>query len=290
MQFKILIIIVTYNAVKWMDKCFSGFKDMPSAWEVVAIDNNSTDGTIEKIKEKFRFVRILDMKMNLGFGRANNEGLKIALNEKFDYVFLLNQDAWISVEDIQKLAELQSKNPEYYIVSPMHFNGSGTNFDFNFYNYVNKNRSTLFFDLSRNSYNDLYEVKGINAAAWLLSRNCLGKIGGFSPSFFHYGEDDNYIDRVLFHKGKIAVSPLSVVYHDREQFAIKNKKTVFLSKARIRKCVYDMSRPEKKTKFDIIFKYIFACLLSLSFKELMNLGKIIKNKEKSRLIGKTFLE
>ena len=49
--------------------------------------------------------------MNLGFGRANNEGLKIALNEKFDYVFLLNQDAWISVEDIQKLAELQSKNP-----------------------------------------------------------------------------------------------------------------------------------------------------------------------------------
>ena len=62
MQFKILIIIVTYNAVKWMDKCFSGFKDMPSAWEVVAIDNNSTDRTIEKIKEKFRFVRILDRK------------------------------------------------------------------------------------------------------------------------------------------------------------------------------------------------------------------------------------
>lgn len=288
MQFKILIIIVTYNASKWLDKCLIGFKDMPSNWEVIAIDNNSSDGTVEKIKEKFSFVRVLDMKENLGFGRANNIGLKIALEENFDYVFLLNQDAWISVEDIRKLAELQNENPQYYIVSPLHFNGSGTNFDYNFYNYMNKNRSTIIFDLSRNSYEDLYEVKGINAAAWLLSRDCLLKIGGFSPSFFHYGEDDNYIDRVLYHKGKIAVSPKAVVYHDREERA--KKKGKFINKGKVKKIVYDISRPEKKTKIDSVFKYIIACISSLSFKELMDLGKIIKNKERSRHIGKTFLE
>ena len=64
----------------------------------------------------------------------------------------------------------------------MHFNGSGTNFDFNFIIMLTRTVQ-LSFDLSRNSYNDLYEVKGINAAAWLLSRNCLEKIGGFSLHF-----------------------------------------------------------------------------------------------------------
>jgi GT2 family glycosyltransferase len=57
----------------------------------------------------------------------------------------------------------------------------------------------------------------VNAAAWMMTRECVEKVGGFSPSFFHYGEDDNYTQRLQFHKLKLGVLPTSRIYHDREQ-------------------------------------------------------------------------
>ena len=283
-QFKILIIIVTYNAVKWIDKCLSGFADIPEGWQVLVVDNNSKDETVDIIKKKYPFVRLIVKKENLGFGRANNIGMEIALKENFDFAFLLNQDAYILADGIQKLAELQADNGQYYIVSPLHYNGPATQFDYNFNNYINKNNSPVLFDMSRNSAKDLYEIKGINAAAWLMSRKCLSEIGGFSPAFFHYGEDDNYSDRVLYHGGKIALSPLSAVCHDREKRIKKNKNEAIIKR------IYDMSRPEKKIKAESVLKYIISCLLSFNFKSLTRLGKIIKYKKLSMKTGHTFLD
>jgi len=64
---------------------------------------------------------------------------------------------------------------------------------------------------------DVYDVGFVNAAAWSMTRECLERVGGFSPSFFHYGEDDNYTQRLQFHKLKLGVLPTSRIYHDREQ-------------------------------------------------------------------------
>jgi Predicted glycosyltransferases len=282
-QFKVLIIIVAYNAAKWLDRCVGGFAVMPSGWQVLVVDNNSKDNTVNIVKEKYPFVRLIEKKENLGFGRANNIGMEIALKENFDFAFLLNQDASISVDGIQKLAELQSDNAQYYIVSPLHYNGSGSSFDYNLSDYVNKNNSPILLDVGKNSYKNLYEIKGINAAAWLLSRKCLSEIGGFSPSFFHYGEDDNYTDRILYHGGKIAMSPLAAVYHDREKRVRKNKNEIIIKR------IYDMSRPEKKIKADAILKYIVACLLSFNFKALALLRKTLEYKKLSMKPGHTFL-
>ena len=63
---------------------------------------------------------------------------------------------------------------------------------------------------------DVYEIKFVNAAAWLISRNCIETVGGFNPLFFLYGEDNDYLTRVKYHKFKVGVYPDANIYHDRE--------------------------------------------------------------------------
>lgn len=285
---KIFIIVVTYNAEKWIDKCFGSFAVLPEGWKIAAIDNGSRDNTVNILKEKYPFVKVISNNTNLGFGKANNIGLKIALDENFDFALLLNQDAYISVNGIKKLADIAAENSSSYIVSPLHYNGDGTNFDKTFTPHLNKNNSPLLFDLSKNSFNPLYDVDGINAAAWLMSKKCLSEIGGFNPSFFHYGEDDNYIDRVKYHGEKISVSPMAAAYHDREG-NLHTGKLFERRYVRARNRLYSLSDPRSKTTFRMIRRYCLAHIKILKFKEAFSFYGVIKNKIISRKKGPSFL-
>ena len=80
---------------------------------------------------------------------------------------------------------------------------------------------------------EVYEVPFVMAAHWLISRDCLRATGGFSPTFAHYGEDDNYIQRAIYHGYKIGYSPKALAVHDRE-----NRKTALRKRVRIQKMGY----------------------------------------------------
>jgi GT2 family glycosyltransferase len=90
--------------------------------------------------------------------------------------------------------------------------------DRNFSNYVRFDANPAFYSdhvLGR-QLQDVYDVPFVNAAGWLLSKTCLMTVGGFDPIFFHYGEDDNYCQRVSYHGFKIGVLPSTYMVHDRE--------------------------------------------------------------------------
>ena len=95
------IIIVTYNAMPWLSKCLESTKP----YAIVVVDNNATDGTVSYIKENYPLITILPQKENLGFGQANNIGMSYALKQGADYVFLLNQDAYLE-NDLFKLVSI----------------------------------------------------------------------------------------------------------------------------------------------------------------------------------------
>lgn len=211
------IIIATYNALQWINKCLNSCK----GFNVIVVDNNSKDGTVNVITNNFPEVKILPQNKNLGFGAANNIGISYALKQGADYVFLLNQDAYLKPKTINTLIEIHKKNTLFGILSPIHVNNAENELDRNFSYYISYDKNyNLLYDALVNKLKPVYEVPFVNAAAWLIPKNTLLTVGGFDPMFFHYGEDDNYCQRVLYHGLKIGIAPTTFIIHDRE-----NKKT-----------------------------------------------------------------
>ena len=210
---KTIIVIVTYNALNWLTRCLESCGEVA----VIVVDNNSQDGTDEFIKTNYPKIELIPKRDNLGFGRANNIGIKEALRRGADQIFLLNQDAYLESDTVEQLTRAASQNPEYGILSPIHLDGSGKRLDRNFTNYIHyDNNKDFFSDALFKRLAGIYEVPFVNAACWLLPKKTLETIGGFDPIFFHYGEDDNYCQRVLFHRMKIGVVSGCYVRHDRE--------------------------------------------------------------------------
>ena len=208
------IIIVTYNAMQWLSKTLSS---IPDEFPVIVIDNNSSDKTLDFIKNNYPQITVLPQSENLGFGKANNLGISYALKNGADYVFLLNQDAYLHPKTIEKLLDVHKSNPQLGIISPLHLNGKGDNLDVGFLNAITNSGIEHFNDnFKAQKLNSVYELPFVNAAAWLLPKQTLDIVGGFDPIFFHYGEDDNFCQRVLFHGFKIGVVTDAIINHDRE--------------------------------------------------------------------------
>ncbi|MBC7440679.1 MAG: glycosyltransferase family 2 protein [Flavobacterium sp.] len=205
---KVTVIIVTFNGAFWIEKCLLSLRKSNDPIEIIVVDNLSTDETIT-IAEKFSNITLIKNTENSGFGAANNIGIKRALENQSDYVFLLNQDTWIFENTISNLVLTAEKNPQIGILSPMHFAGNKIDLDEKFKVYYDRK---IAIEKSSN----LVFVPFINAAAWLISSDCLKKVGFFEPLFSHYGEDNDFCRRVLFHNFKIGIDENSKICHDRK--------------------------------------------------------------------------
>lgn len=215
----VITIIVTYNGLKWIDGCLQSVKGSIYPSRIHIIDNGSTDGTIAFIREHYPEVQLTVSGRNLGFGQANNIGMKQALDEGADYVFLLNQDAFVEPDTIGSLIGVHAGDPSLGIISPLHLNGKGNGMDANFLEYFLRSVSvrewgeSILLEKERPS---VVRTDFVNAAAWLVTADCLRKVGGFDPIFFHYGEDDNYAQRVRYWELGIGVYTDARIRHDRE--------------------------------------------------------------------------
>lgn len=212
-------IVVTYNGMEWIDQCLESLLVSTLKTSILVVDNASGDGTPEHIQKKYPGISLIRSEENLGFGRANNIALQMALKQGADYVFLLNQDARIEPDAISLLIEKHFNSPEYAVLSPVHLNGEGTGLDYLFseYLYQSGHKSQNIKSLTQTSESVILDISMVNAAAWLMSRRVLLEIGGFNPYFFHYGEDTEYLNRCAYHKLRAGVVAGAIIRHAREQ-------------------------------------------------------------------------
>lgn len=214
---KIVAVIVTYNAMKWVDRCMQSLRNSFIPVVPVVVDNGSIDGTRDYLPAHYPEAIFLPQDENLGFGQANNVGLRYAKEQEADYALLLNQDAWI---DAQMLVQLLRFSDGHSLLSPIQLNGQGTDFDRNFNQntILRSSDITSLMDLKSGGYSRPFEAVAAAAACWLIPREIIFNVGGFNPLFFQYGEDHNYLDRVFFHGYKLKVVPTAFMCHDRKQF------------------------------------------------------------------------
>lgn len=289
--YKIYIIIVTYNAMRWADKCFSSLRSSNIPVEVVVVDNGSNDGTQDFIQQKFPEVHFIQSSENLGFGKANNIGIEYAYKNGAEFFYLMNQDAWLFPDSIEKLLEVYDtyhNKAEIGILSPMHLDGSGKKLDVFLDKYIAHNfkETRLISDLYFQTVKVYYEISFINAAHWFLPKSTIETVGGFNPYFFHYGEDNEYVNRLHFHQQKVLLCPHSKVVHDGKQNLDKVDYTKFknlgIETNIINPNLENRFQIEKKSLQQSILKNILLGKFNFANQLKTRLNKI--NKEKEQLL------
>ena len=284
---KLLTIIVTYNGKKWMDRCLGSLRRASVQSDIIVIDNGSTDGTAEYIAAEFPEAQLVVTGENLGFGKANNIGLQKAVNEGYDYVYLLNQDAWVLPQTFERLIAAMEADPGYGILSPMQLTATEDKMDPRFVRWCPAaawkewkeassvtEMSTLSDGLSTadsdvdpfgapESLSDkIHPVPFVMAAHWMIRRECFCKVGGFSPAFPHYGEDDNYIHRAQYHGFKVGVLSSAGAVHDREMRPASKE---FQMRLKCVASVVKLSNPSNCFWLRCLFQPVMLLAISLRY-------------------------
>ena len=129
MNSEILVIIVTFNGMAWLERCIESILRQGEPCDIFVVDNGSTDGTVEWLRK--HSIHVIAGESNIGFGAANNLGLRHALEQGYSYVYLLNQDAWLENDTLERLVHA-FEQPGYGILSPVQNDATGRKMDARF--------------------------------------------------------------------------------------------------------------------------------------------------------------
>lgn len=202
---RVLVIVVTYNGMPWLERCLSS---VAGDADLFVMDNDSTDGSADFVAAHFPQAKLVRSADNLGFSRPNNLGMQYALDKGYEYVYLLNQDAWLEAGALGRLLEAAQAHPEFGLLSPLQMTDGYQSLDYQF--------SRCFSGPSGGT--EPVPVRRVMAAHWLVPVAVLRRVGLFNEDLFpHWGQDDDWCNRLHFSSLKIGVIPEARAVHDRAQ-------------------------------------------------------------------------
>lgn len=198
------IIIVNYNVRFFLEQCLhSVFKAKNNLnIEIIVVDNHSVDGSVQMLKEKFPQVIVIENKDNVGFSKANNQGIKIARGK---YVLLLNPDTVLQEDTLVKCFEFMEATPDAGALGVKMFDGKGNFLPESkrgfpspmvaFYKIFGLSKlfpkSKIFgrYHLGFLDKDKTHNVDVLSGAFMFIRKEVLNKIGGLDEDYFMYGED-----------------------------------------------------------------------------------------------------
>ena len=210
------VVIVTYNGSPWIRLALDSLRCSQTACTVVVVDNASTDETAAIVRQDYPETHLLVQSKNTGFGVGNNTGISHAIRANAEFIFLLNQDAYVTPSTLGELVHFLRLHSEYAVVSPLHCSPDLTEVDPKTQRrYLQGYAPQYLSDACLGSVKEYYGIHGINAAAWMVRASAFKLAGGFDPLFFMYGEDDDLITRFNHLGQKFALLPASRIVHLR---------------------------------------------------------------------------
>lgn len=253
---RLSIIIVSYNVKYFTEQCLQSVRKAANgiSCEIFVVDNNSVDGSVQMVKEKFSEAVLLENKDNAGFSKANNQAIKQA---KGEYILLLNPDTIVEEDTFRKILRFMDEHTEAGGLGVKMYDGKG-NFlpeskrglptpEVAFYKIFGLSslfpKSKIFgrYHLGYLDNDKVNEVDVLSGAFMLLRKSVLNKTGLLDEAFFMYGEDidlsyritkegyKNYYfpeARIIHYKGestkKSSINYVVVFYRAMQIFARKH--------------------------------------------------------------------
>lgn len=213
---RVSVVVVTYNGEPWIRQCLESLRDSKAPLQVIVVDNASHDATTEIIRNDFPEVDLICSSVNGGFGAGNNIGIRRAASLSTPYVFLLNQDAYVTPDTITHLLDFMDGHAGFGVVSPLHCSPDLEHIDWKTYRgYFRDHAADMLCEALLGHPRPYYKTYGVNAAAWLVRMDVFERVGGFDPIFFMYGEDDDLLARFELHGISFALLPQARFVHLR---------------------------------------------------------------------------
>jgi hypothetical protein len=221
------IIIVNFNTKKILKKCLSSIFELTKEieFEVIVVDNASSDSSVEMIEKFFPKVKIIANRKNLGFGSANNQGIKKAQGK---YVCFLNSDVVLVENSLGKLIKISNKHSQVGIYGPKLVNVDKTiqqsaGFFPNlpqvflwmtFIDDLPFGKLLKPYHVDHDSfYQEEQKVDWVTGAAMMVRKEVFERVGGFDEKIFLYGEEVELCYRVKKAGFSIFYTPVTKLIH-----------------------------------------------------------------------------
>jgi GT2 family glycosyltransferase len=218
---RVFILLLNWNNWKDTNECLNSLERLDyDEREVIVLDNGSTDGSVERIREEFPEVEIIQLKANLGFSAGNNAGIKVALERGAEYVWLLNNDTTVSPKALKAMVEKAEADRQigavgstiYYANSPERlqaWGGGHVNF------WLGRSRHFQVPVADR-------EIEFLTGASILLRASTVKTLGLWDEDYFLYWEDADYCFRLRNAGWRLGVAGDSKVWHKEQASVGKN--------------------------------------------------------------------
>jgi GT2 family glycosyltransferase len=216
----VTVIVVTFNALPWLEQCL----DSVAAYDLVVVDHGSTDDTLNVVRARRPDARIIEQE-NKGMGGGNNAGMRVASGR---YFFLLNSDAWLLGDGLERLVAHADAHPDAAVVGPRLRNQDGTLQRSvrgeptlwrlaTEYLFIRKlaPRTRLMNPLYVGGFEHDEEIEAdwLYGPALLVRRAAVDAVGMFDEAFFMFSEEVDWMTRFRRAGWKVLFYPGAEVVH-----------------------------------------------------------------------------
>ena len=212
---QVSVVILNWNGKDYLRSCLSSFRSVTQpSYEIIVVDNASTDGSVEMVRSLFPHVRLIAKKRNTGFAGGNNFGWKAA---KGKYVLFLNNDTVVTPDFLTILVIRAQKNlrvgclqPEMRVMTDKKLLDAAGSYltptGFLFHYGYRKPHSLPQYKTAR----EIFSAKG---ACMLIPQKVLQKVGGFDEDFFICFEETDLCHRIWLAGYSVVYDPAAFIYH-----------------------------------------------------------------------------
>ena len=200
---KLSIVIVSYNVRSYLEQCLQSVKQALEGieGEVFVVDNRSDDDSVETVRTKYPWVRLIENPENMGFSRANNIAIRESIGE---YVLLLNPDTIVEKDTLREVLRFMEEHPKAGGAGGMMHHADGSvapesrrALPTPWVSCLKMLGFTKRYYMSHLPWDKPGRIEVISGAFCFLRRNAIDQVGLLDEDFFMYGEDIDLSYRLL---------------------------------------------------------------------------------------------